>query len=145
MWWCIWNNVWVTLSHSALITHYLYAHCETSSASVSCTLVHVYVFQRYIFSWYWEIYTSRCLSPIAKNLDLSLYYSWYVFWILGDKIFLNLLESWILLRPSTSVTISYPSITICNYLDGDGLSVYIRNSPDVLALDETTSLCIDCK
>ena len=55
----------------------------------SCTLVHVYVFQRYICSWYWEIYTSRCLSHIAKNLELSLYYSWYVFWILGNKIFLK--------------------------------------------------------
>ena len=56
----------------------------------SCTLVHVYVFQRYICSWYWEIYTSRCLSPIAKNLELSLYYSWYVFGFLAIK------SSWIL-------------------------------------------------
>ena len=60
----------------------------------SCTLVHVYVFQRYTCSWYWEIYTSRCLSPIAKNLELSLYYSWYVFGFLAIKsswIFLNLI------------------------------------------------------
>ena len=45
-----------------------------------------------------DIYTSRCPSPIAKtakNLEFSLYYYCYVFWILGNKIFLNL-ESWII-------------------------------------------------
>ena len=31
------------------------------------------------------IYTSRCLSPIARNLELSLYYSWYVFGFLAIK------------------------------------------------------------
>ena len=71
----------------------------------SCTLVHVYVFQRYICSWYWEIYTSRCLSPIAKNLELSLYYSWYVFGFLAIK------SSWIFLNLELLQSCANPSIS----------------------------------
>ena len=49
--------------------------------------------QQYVCSWYWEIYTSWCPSPIAKDLELSSYYFLMVFFffdILGNIFILNL-------------------------------------------------------
>ena len=79
----LWNKFWICFLHP-------------------CSCLY---FQRYVCSWYWEIYTSWGPFPIAKNIELSLYHSWYVFWNLVNKIFLNLELNLSKLSVHTSTTV----------------------------------------
>ena len=53
---------------SIIITHCLYAHCETSSESVSCTLVHVYIFND-MFIHDIGKYTPHGVLPLLRRIS----------------------------------------------------------------------------